>query len=282
MNKYVVIALVLTFSLFVSISLIPQATASDYIQVKGSDTMVNLGQAWAERYMEKYPDAFIAVTGGGSGTGIAALISGTCDIAECSRAMKNREIELAKNKEITPKEMIVALDGIAVVVNPKNPVSKLTFSQLAAIFTGKVKNWQELGGVDAPIVLLSREVNSGTHVYFKEHILGKGAEFDPSALLMPSSQSIADEVAQNSNTIGYYGIGYISSNQKAIAVAKDENSEYVVPSIETVTNKEYPISRPLFIYTNGEPKGKLKNYIDFILSDEGQKVVFEQDFVPVK
>ena len=138
MNKYVVIALVLTFSLFVSISLIPQATASDYIQVKGSDTMVNLGQAWAERYMEKYPDAFIAVTGGGSGTGIAALISGTCDIAECSRAMKNREIELAKNKEITPKEMIVALDGIAVVVNPKNPVSKLTFSQLAAIFTGKV------------------------------------------------------------------------------------------------------------------------------------------------
>lgn len=251
------------------------AAQPDSIQIKGSDTMVNLVQAWSEIYMEKHPESFIAVTGGGSGTGIASLISGTCDIAACSRNMKEKEIETARTKGIEPKEFIVALDGIAVVVNPKNPISKLTITQLADIFTRKIKNWKELGGDDAPIVLLSREVNSGTHVYFKEHIL-QNSEFAETALLMPSSQSIADEVAQNSNTIGYYGIGYISPQQKAVAV------EDVEPSIESVTSGKYPISRPLFMYTNGEPTGFVKDLIDFILSEEGQKIVLEQDFVPVK
>lgn len=244
------------------------------IQIKGSDTMVNLGQAWAEGYMMKNPNAFIAITGGGSGTGIAALISGTCDIAQCSRKMKEKEIETAKTKGIEPKEFIVALDGIAVVIHPKNPVSKLTIAQLADIFTGRIKNWKELGGVNSPIVILSREVNSGTHVYFKEHVLGN-SEFAESALLMPSSQAIADEVAQNPNAIGYYGIGYISPQQKAVAV------EGIEPTIENVSSSKYPISRPLFMYTNGEPKGFVKDYLDFILSEEGQKIVLEQDFVPV-
>jgi len=195
------------------------------IQVKGSDTMVNLGQAWAEKYMEKNTGDFVAVTGGGSGTGLSSLISGTCDIAMSSRNIKEKEVALAKQKGINPFEIKVGLDGLAVVVNPKNPVSKLTVGQLAQIFTGKIINWNEVGGEDRKIVLLSREVNSGTHVYFKEHVLRKGnpdgkEEFAPSALLLSSSQAIADEVAQNPDAIGYYGMGYISSKQKSIMVAK--------------------------------------------------------------
>lgn len=256
------------------------------IQIKGSDTMVNLAQAWAEIYMEKNAGDFVAVTGGGSGTGIASFISGTCDIAMSSRDIKEKEIALAKQKGVNPYEIKVALDGLAVVVNPHNPVSKLTMEQLAQIFTGKITNWKEVGGLDNKIVLLSREVNSGTHVYFKEHILRKGdpgskEEFAPSALLLSSSQAIADEVAQNNTAIGYYGMGYISSKQKPISIAKDKNSEDIPPSIENVINGKYPISRPLFLYTNAEPQGLVKKFIDFILSKEGQEIVLATDFVPI-
>ena len=262
------------------------ASAKNSIQIKGSDTMVNLGQAWAEKYMEKNPNEFIAVTGGGSGTGISSLISGTCDIAMSSRNIKNKEIALAKQKEINPYEIKVALDGLAVVVNPKNPVAKLTIDQLAGIFTGKITNWKEVGGEDKKIVILSREVNSGTHVYFKEHVLRRNdpnsrEEFAPSALLLSSSQAIADEVAGNPSAIGYYGMGYISSKQKPIMVAKDEKSEYEAPTIENVINGKYPISRPLFLYTNGEPQGLVKKFVDFCLSKEGQDIVLETDFVPI-
>ena len=177
------------------------------IQVKGSDTMVNLGQAWAEKYMEENSAEFIAVTGGGSGTGFSSLISGTCDIAMASRNIKEKEIELAEQRGIHPNEINVAMDGLAVVVNPGNPVSNLTIDQLADIFTGRVTNWKEVGGKDEKIVVLSREVNSGTHVYFKEHVLRKEnpasrEEYVPSALLLPSSQAIADEVAGNPVAIG--------------------------------------------------------------------------------
>ena len=256
------------------------------IQVKGSDTMVNLGQAWAEKYMEKDPSHFVAVTGGGSGTGLSSLISGTCDIAMSSRNIKEKEIALAKQKGVNPNEIKVALDGLAVVVNPNNPVSKLTTDQLAAVFTGKITNWKELGGKDEKIVLLSREVNSGTHVYFKEHVLRKNdpnskEEFTPSALMLSSSQAIADEVAGNPAAIGYYGMGYISKKQKALSIAKDEGSEYETPTIENVINGRYPISRPLFVYTNGAPEGLVKQFIDFALSKEGQDIVLATDFVPV-
>ena len=256
------------------------------IQVKGSDTMVNLSQAWAEKYMEKNTNDFVAVTGGGSGTGLSSLISGTCDIAMSSRNIKEKEISLAKRKGINPNEIKIALDGLAVVVNPNNPVSKLTIDQLAGIFTGKIVNWKELGGKDEKIVILSREVNSGTHVYFKEHVLRNNdpnskEEFAPRALLLSSSQAIADEVAGNSAAIGYYGMGYISAKQKPIAVAKDEKSEYEAPTIENVVNGKYPISRPLFIYTNGSPQGLVKKFIDFMLSKEGQDIVLATDFVPV-
>ena len=263
------------------------ASSKNSIQIKGSDTMVNLGQAWAEKYMEKNPGDFIAVTGGGSGTGLSSLISATCDITMSSRNIKDKEIALAKQKGVNPNEIIVALDGLAVVVNPSNPVSKLTLDQLAGIFTGRISNWRDLGGKDEKIVLLSREVNSGTHVYFKEHVLRKldpnsKEEFSPGALMLSSSQAIADEVAGNSSAIGYYGMGYISAKQKPVAIAKDEASEYVEPAIENVINNKYPISRPLFLYTNGLPQGLVKKFVDFTLSEEGQKIVLATDFVPVK
>jgi len=257
-----------------------------FIQIKGSDTMVNLVQAWAEKFMEKNQSDFIAVTGGGSGTGISSLISGTCDIAASSRTIKIKEMDIAKQKGINPYEIKIALDGLAVVVNPANPIDKLTVDQLAQIFTGKIKNWKEIGGPDMKIVLLSREMNSGTHIYFKEHILRKGdpnskEEFAPSALLLSSSQSIADEVAYNTSAIGYYGMGYISLKQKAVFIAKDNKSEYIAPTVENVMNGAYPISRPLFLYTNGEPADLVKKFIDFALSKEGQDVVVQIDFVPV-
>ncbi len=256
------------------------------IQIKGSDTMVNLGQAWAEKYMEQDSINFIAVTGGGSGVGLSSLMSGTCDIAMSSRNIKEKEVALAKQKGINPNEIKVALDGLAVVVSPKNSVSKLTMDQLAAIFTGKITNWKELGGKDEKIVLLSREVNSGTHVYFKEHVLRKNdpnsrEEFAPGALMLSSSQAIADEIAGNSAAIGYYGMGYISNKQKPVSIAKDEKSEYEAPTIENVISGKYPISRPLFFYTNGVPEGLVKKFIDFTLSKEGQDIVLATDFVPV-
>ncbi|MFA5795011.1 MAG: phosphate ABC transporter substrate-binding protein [Candidatus Brocadiia bacterium] len=257
------------------------------IQIKGSDTMVNLVQAWAEVFMKKNPQKQLAVTGGGSGTGISSLISNTCDICMSSRNIKEKEIALAQQKGVNPFEIKVALDGLAVVVHPSNPISKLTQAQLADIFTGKIASWKEVGGKDAKIVILSREVTSGTHVYFKEHILRKGIangpeEFASSALMLPSSQAIADEVTNNPDAIGYYGMGYISAKQKPISVAKDEKSEYEAPTTENVISGKYPISRPLLLYVNGQPKGLDKEFIDFALSPEGQEIVVKTDFVPVQ
>ncbi len=260
---------------------------SNALQIKGSDTMVNLGQAWAEAYMKLNPGTSIAVTGGGSGTGISAIVNNTCDIAEVSREMKESEIKLVESKGFTPKKIIVALDGLAVVVNPANKISELMIDQLADVFTGKIKNWKELGGRDAKIVLLSREVNSGTHVYFKEHVLRHGIadgkeEFAPEALLLSSSQAIADEVSQNHDAIGYYGMGYITSKEKALKISKEKNSPAEAPTMENVISNAYPISRPLLMYTKGEPQGLVKKFIDYILSPAGQEIVKKLDFVPVQ
>jgi len=274
------------FAAFFLVTPVFAARDNNSVQVKGSDTMVNLGQAWAEKYMQENPGDFVAVTGGGSGTGFSSLISGTCDIAMASRNIKDKEIALAKQKGIDPNEIRVAMDGLAVVVNPANPVGRLTLDQLAQIFTGRITNWKEVGGEDKKIVVLSREVNSGTHVYFKEHVLRKGdpnskEEFTPGALLLSSSQAIADEVAGNPSAIGYYGMGYISPKQKPVMVAKDATSEYEAPTIENVVNGKYPISRPLFLYTNGQPQGLVKKFVDACLSKEGQEVVLQTDFVPI-
>ena len=264
-----------------------QSQQANSIQIKGSDTMVNLGQAWAEEFMKVNSQVSVAVTGGGSGTGIAALLSKTCDIAELSRELKPEEIAMAKKRGFDPKQITVALDGLAVVVHPANPLSQLTMEQLAAIFSGAVTNWKEIGGADLPIVVLSREVNSGTHVYFKEHVLsgmrtGGRVEFAANALMLSSSQAIADEVAQNPSAIGYYGMGYISPREKALAIAKDADSPYVQPTIANVVSQAYPISRPLLMVTRGQPQGVVADFLNFILGPEGQGIVEKIDFVPVK
>jgi len=269
-----------------SLVLAGSAMAGGMIQIKGSDTIVNLGGAWAEAYMKKHPEANIAVTGGGSGTGIAALINGTADVANSSRSIKAKEIAQAKDRGFTPVQHTVALDGIAVIVHPRNPVSKLTMAQLADIFTGRKTNWKDFGGPNKKIVLLSRDRNSGTHVFFLEHVLRKGNEKGPeeyadSALLLPSNQAIANEVAGNLSAIGYIGLGYMSKKQKALAVA-GESGKYIRPSVASVKNATYPISRGLYMYTPGAPKGEVKQYLNWILSAEGQKIVAKEDFVTVK
>jgi len=257
------------------------------IQIKGSDTMVNLGQAWAEDFMKQNPTVAIAITGGGSGTGIAALIAGSTDIAQASRNMEPKEIEQAEKRGIKPNEIHVANDGITLVVNPSNPISQLTIQQLSDIYTGKINNWKALGWTDNKIVALSRERNSGTHVFFLEHVVKLGEkknpnEFAPSVLLMPSSQAIIEEVKANPSAIGYVGLGYLTAQEKALAIAKDKNSLYIIPSVKTVTAKQYPISRSLLFYTNGEPTNEVKSFIDYVLSPAGQKIVLRMDFVPIK
>lgn len=264
----------------------PQTSA--YIENKGSDTIVNLALAWAEHYQSVHPDVRISVTGGGSGTGIASLINGTVDLANASRQIKPEEIEEAQSKGINPVEHIIARDAIAVIVNPQNPVTQLTLEQISDIYSGKISNWKEVGGEDRPIVRLSRETNSGTHVYFLETVLRLGKSdddtlFSRDTLLLPSSEGIISEVRQNPNAIGYDGLGYVPHDLKTIAIAGEAGGEYILPSIETVNDVTYPIARDLYMYTAGEPVGTVQIYLDWIItSDEAQGIVRELGFVPIK
>ncbi|MBN1103742.1 MAG: PstS family phosphate ABC transporter substrate-binding protein [Deltaproteobacteria bacterium] len=259
--------------------------ATQTIENKGSDTLVNLALAWAERYMKERPEVRISVTGGGTGTGIAALMSGMADIANASREMKPDEIKAAQANGITPMEFVVARDAIAVVVNPSNPVNELTIPQISDIYTGKITNWREVGGEDRPIVLLSRESNSGTYVYVLENVIRMGNPkskllFSPDTLLMPSSEGISTEVRQNPNAIGYDGLGYVTRDQKVLGVAKDGSSPFVRPSIDTVNAGSYPISRPLYMYTAGVPEGHVKGFLNWLLGP-GQSEVSRLGFVPL-
>lgn len=268
-----------------------QPTSSDSaaartIENKGSDTLVNLALAWAEEYMQLYPEVRISVTGGGSGTGIAAMINGTVNIANASRSMKPEEISAAEENGISPVQFVVARDAIAVVVHPSNPVQRLTLQQISDIYTGKVTTWRQVGGEDRPIVLLSRESNSGTYVYFLENVIRLGDKkspllFSPDTLLMPSSEGISAEVRHNPNAIGYDGLGYVTPDQKMLAVARESARPYVLPSVDTVNDGSYPVSRPLYMYTAGEPSGRVKAYMDWILS-AGQSLVLELGFVPLQ
>jgi phosphate transport system substrate-binding protein len=267
-------------------SFLPVAYPAESITIKGSDTMVNLGQAWAETFMEDHPETLIAVTGGGSGTGIAALLSRTCDVAQSSRHMSPKEYEMAKQKNISVKEIETAVDAIVFAVHPDNPIQQLTIEQLSNIFTEKITNWRELGGTDEPILVLSRERNSGTHVHVLEEVVRKGKkdgreEFAPSVVMMPSSQAIVQEIATNHTAIGYFGLGYLSSRVKALSVFQEKTGEYVTPNLEHAMDKTYPISRPLLFYLPGEPEGVVKEFVDFVLSEKGQTVVREMDFVPL-
>jgi phosphate transport system substrate-binding protein len=257
-----------------------------YIQNKGSDTMVNLALAWAERYQALYPNVSISVTGGGSGTGIASLINGTVDIANASRAIKAEEVAETQKNGYDPVEFLVAQDAIAVIVHPDNPIDELTLQQLSDIYSGKISNWNEIGGVDRPIVRLSRETNSGTHVYFLEEVLrlgnvGDQTLFSMDTLLLPSSEGIIAEVRQNPNSIGYDGLGYVTPDVKVVRVALNATSAYVYPSADTVSSGVYPIARGLYMYTKGEPRGTVRDYLDWIYSKEGQEIVRELGFVPV-
>jgi len=261
--------------------------ASAAIQNVGSDTIVNLAVEWAEEYQEHHPDVRIAVTGGGSGTGIAGLINGAVDIANASRQMKPEELEAAETNGITPVEHVIARDAIAIVIHPSNPVDRLTLQQLSDIFSGRITNWSEVEGEDRPIVLLSRESNSGTHVYFLEHVVRLGDKhattlFSPDTLLMPSSEGISAEVRQNLNSIGYDGLGYVTPDQKTIAVAVNPDGPFVLPKIETVNSGDYPIARDLYMYTAGEPQGAIAEYLAWIRSPEGQAIVGDLGFVPLE
>jgi phosphate transport system substrate-binding protein len=259
---------------------------ANYIENKGSDTIVNLALAWAEKYQGDHSDVRISVTGGGSGTGIAALVNGTVDIANASRKIKDEEIAQAKTNGINPVEHIIARDAIAVIVNPNNPISELTLQQISDIYSGKYANWKEVGGEDRPIVRLSRETNSGTHVYFLETVLRLGNSkdttlFSMDTLLLPSSEGIISEVRDNPNAIGYDGLGYVPKDLKKIAIAKKAGEPYVLPSIATVNDKSYAIARDLYMYTNGQPAGIIKEYLNWILSDQAQQIVADLGFVPV-
>ncbi len=265
----------------------PSQPPAAYIENKGSDTIVNLALAWAEQYQSDHADIRISVTGGGSGTGIAALINGTVDIANASRQIKPEEITEAQSKGIDPVEFVIARDAIAVIVNPENPVSKLTLQQIADIYSGKLTNWKEVGGEDRPIVRLSRETNSGTHVYFLETVLRLGDAknktlFSMDTLLLPSSEGIVYEVRQNPNAIGYDGLGYVPHDLKMIAIAKEAGGEYILPSADTVNDGTYPIARDLYMYTAGQPTGAVKTYLDWIMSPVAQAIVTKLGFVPIK
>ena len=248
--------------------------------------MVNLALAWAEAYQTEHADTRIAVTGGGSGTGIAALINGTVDLANASRKIKQEELDRAEANRITPVEHAVARDAIAVIVHPSNPVSQLSIQQISDIYTGKITNWKQVGGENRPIVLLSRESNSGTHVFFLEQVVRLGdskskALFAPDTLLLPSSEGITAEARQNPNAIGYDGLGYVTPEVKVLAVARKAQGPFVLPGIESVNTGNYPIARDLYMYTSGKPAGQIATYLEWIMSPAGQKIVGELGFVPL-
>ncbi|MHB0912552.1 MAG: phosphate ABC transporter substrate-binding protein [Armatimonadota bacterium] len=265
-----------------------QSAKQSSLEIKGSDTMVNLGQGWAEEFGKQHSGVNVSITGGGSGVGIAALINGDCAVAEASREMKAEELASAKAKGMNPTKFVVANDGVSVIVNPKSPVGKLTIAQLSDIYSGKIANWKALGGPDKAIAVLSRDKSSGTYDFFLEHVVRRGnskgpEEFGKEVLLLPSNQAIADEVAGNEWGIGYVGMGYVDpAKHKALPVAKDADSSYVEPTPANVKNGSYPVARPLYLYTPNKPEGIAKAFVDFVLSAEGQKIVEKNEFVSVK
>ncbi len=258
-----------------------------YLENKGSDTMVNLALYWAEEYQKLHPEVRISVTGGGSGTGISSLINNTVDLANASRQIKSEEIESAKKNGVDPIEYVVARDAIAVIVHPDNPINHLTLQEISDIYTGKIQNWSELGGEDRPIVRLSRETNSGTHVYFLEEVIRLGNSddetiFSANTLLLPSSEGIIAEVRANRNAIGYDGLGYITEEVKVLGIAREEGLDYIYPTLSTVNDNLYAISRNLYIYAPGTPPPFVQDYLNWIMTSEGQKIVTDLGFIPVK
>ena len=258
------------------------------IQNTGSDTMVNLAQAWAEQYAKVEPNVSVEVSGGGSGTGIAALSSATVDIANCSRRLEPQEVAQAKkNTGKEPREFMVGFDALAVYVHKQNPIEEISLDQLAAIYSenGKITKWSELGvnlpGGSDEIIRVSRQSNSGTYFYFREAILGKGSDFKLGSRDMQGSKDVVELVSKTPSAIGYSGMGYAIAEVKALRIAKKSGEPSYPPSVETTLNHTYPIARPLFMYTLGEPTGAVKKYIDWVHSEAGQKIVLESGYVPL-
>lgn len=250
-------------------------------KIKGSDTMLPLSQKLAESYMKENKAASVMVTGGGSGVGIAALIDGTTEIAQSSRKIKMDEKLKLQEAGVSYKEVVVAFDALAVIVNPGNKVSQLTRQQLEGIFTGKIKNWKEVGGEDLQIVVYSRETSSGTYEFFKEHVLNK-KNFASNVLSMPATGALVQSVSQTKGAIGYVGLAYLNKDVKALKVSYNQGKTYIGPSMETAKNKTYPIVRPLQYYYNSKFETKVKPYLTYVLSDKGQKVTEQIGYVPLK
>ncbi len=249
------------------------------ITITGSDTLVRLGQRWAEEFMKRHDDVIIQVSGGGSGRGIASLLNGTTDICEASRPFHEEEYELAKERGIDVFEVAVALDGIAVFVHNSNPIETITLTDLRDIYTGYITNWSEIGGPDEPIILYSRENNSGTFMYFREKVLDD-EDFDPRTQSLPGTAAVVNAVSQDPNGIGYGGIAY-GESIRHLMVAYTADDEPVDPTFESISEGTYPISRPLFWYTNGKPNGMIKELVNWVLSEEGQTIARETDYVPL-
>jgi phosphate transport system substrate-binding protein len=259
------------------------------IQNKGSDTLVNVAQAWAEAYPEVNPEVAVAVSGGGSGTGIAAMINGTVDIANASRQMKEKEIKAAEANGQHPVEHVVGFDALAVFINSSNPITSLSIEQLRDIYgrDPKYTKWSDLGvkvpGCDSDqIVVASRQNNSGTYAYFKETVLGDKGKYRTGTLDMHGSKEVVDLVEKTACAIGYSGLAYATEHVKMVCLATQTGAPCVSPSVATASDRSYPIARPLFMYTNGEPEGEVKKYLDWILSDAGQCILLKKGYAPAR
>jgi phosphate transport system substrate-binding protein len=293
-NKYTFLLIIFSFSIIFFGCQKRSDLEKTVISVKGSDTMVNLSQRWAEVYMQNNPEISIQVTGGGSGTGVAALLNGTTNIANSSRELKKSEFEKASESNITPREYEVALDGIAVIVHPSNTIQSLTIEQVSNIFTGKIRNWKELGGADLPITLYGRENSSGTYEFFKEHVLGKDErgnqkDFTASTQVLQGTAALGEAIASDNKAIGYGGVGYFALREdvKILPIKKDNNSEAVAPAsdgkvnYEAIWSGDYAVSRFLYCYTSGDENKAVADFLDFIVSEEGQKLVETMEYIPL-
>ena len=265
------------------------AGARTVIQNKGSDTLVNVAQAWAENYQNVDADVAVAVSGGGSGTGIAAMINGTVDIANASRQMKRKEIELAKSRGQDPVEHVVGYDALAVYLHPDNPLDSIRIAELAEIYgeEGETENWGQLG-IEVPgckgqeIILVSRQNNSGTYAYFRRAVLGARRDYKLGTRDMHGSKDVVHLVENTPCAIGYSGLAYATDHVKMACIATEDGAGCVNPSVATASDGSYPIARPLFMYTNGEPQGAIKSYLDWIVSAEGQCIILDKGYAPAR
>lgn len=289
MHKQRLIIATICAAMALAASLNASAADRQVIQNKGSDTLVNVAQAWAEAYREVDENVAVAVSGGGSGTGIAAMINGTVDIANASRKMKKKEIKSAQEKGQNPLEHIVGYDALAVFLHKDNPADTLSIPQLKEIYQrdGAYEKWSDLG-ITVPgckqdkIVVVSRQNNSGTYAYFREAVLGKKVKYRQGTLDLHGSKDVVDLVEKTPCAIGYSGLAYATDHIKVACIAIEEGGSCIAPSVSTASDRSYPIARPLFMYTNGEPEGAVKAYLDWILSDAGQCILLNKGYASVK